>query len=431
MKPSIDYTLYLVTDSRLMSADCLETAVKEAVKGGCTLVQLREKDISSSDFYKLALKVKAVTDRYKIPLIVNDRADVALAADAAGVHVGQDDLPCSAVRKILGPDKIVGVSVSNTAEALKAKADGADYIGVGAMFATGTKTDAQTVSREELIRITRQASLPTVVIGGINPETIPYFEGIPIDGLAVVSAIIAQPDIRTAAANIKKQFTKGRRPIVRGIEAAIFDLDGTLLDSMDVWERVDTAFFKKRGLEAPPSFLNTVSAMSFREAAEYTIGLFKLDDTVSGLLAEWDAMAAREYAHNIRLKPHAREYLDELKQNGIRLAVATGLPRRLLEPVLKNNGIYGLFDVICSVNDVARGKEHPDVFKHTIERLGASPSSCMVFEDLAAAPASAKQAGARVCGVYDKAAKSFVEKLKSISDFYIKTFQPAPVLRRG
>ncbi len=204
MKPNIDYSLYLVTDRALMSTKTVEDSVEQAICGGCTIVQLREKDISSKGFYETSLKVKAITSHFNIPFIVNDRVDIALAVDADGVHIGQDDLPVEQVRNIIGPNKMVGVSASNLSEALTAVEEGADYLGIGAMFSTNTKTDADATSMEELIRIREAISLPLVVIGGINKETIPLFKDIRVDGYAIVSAIINQPDIIKATQELKQ-----------------------------------------------------------------------------------------------------------------------------------------------------------------------------------------------------------------------------------
>ncbi len=207
MKSNIDYTLYLCTDRDLMSTDTIEESVEQAVKGGCTVVQLREKYCSSKEFYELAVRVKEITDRYHVPLIINDRVDIAMAVDAAGVHIGQSDLPASVVRKIIGNDKIIGVSAAKLEEAVKAVQDGADYLGVGAMFATSTKTDARPVTMEELKRIRAAVNVPIVVIGGINKNTLEHFKGMGIDGLAVVSAIIAEKNIEDAARNMYRAFT--------------------------------------------------------------------------------------------------------------------------------------------------------------------------------------------------------------------------------
>jgi thiamine-phosphate pyrophosphorylase len=209
MKRRIDYSLYLCTDRGLMTTATVEEAVEQAIQGGCSLVQLREKDCSSLEFYRTALAVKAVTRRHGVPLIINDRADIALAVDADGVHVGQSDLPCGVLRRMLGGEKVIGVSVSTLAEALQAERDGADYLGVGAMYATGTKSEAAIVSMAELRAIREAVKIPIVVIGGINQKTAPAFRGMGIDGLAVVSAVIAQPDIAQAARTLLNIFREG------------------------------------------------------------------------------------------------------------------------------------------------------------------------------------------------------------------------------
>lgn len=203
-----DYSLYLVTDRKCMSANTLCEAVKQAIIGGCTLVQLREEDTFSADSYHLAKEVKRVTDHYRVPLIINNRADIALAVGAAGVHVGQKDLPASAVRKIIGKEMLLGVSASTVEEAVRAQKDGADYLGVGAMFPSKTKNDARLEPLLELRAIRQAVSVPIVVIGGINKENAAMFPGMGIDGLAVISAIQAQPDIRLAAAELKSIFLK-------------------------------------------------------------------------------------------------------------------------------------------------------------------------------------------------------------------------------
>ncbi|MCD8329803.1 MAG: thiamine phosphate synthase [Lachnospiraceae bacterium] len=204
---TVDYTLYLCTDRNLMTTDTLEEAVKAAIRGGVTVVQLREKDCSSAEFLEQAFRIKEITDRAGIPLIINDRLDVALAVDAAGVHVGQSDFPATVARRLLGPDKLIGVSAATVEEARKAEADGADYLGVGAMFATSTKTNTRPVSMERLAEIRQAVSIPIVAIGGIQASNAAQFRGTGINGLAVVSAILAQPDIEEAARKLKNIFT--------------------------------------------------------------------------------------------------------------------------------------------------------------------------------------------------------------------------------
>ncbi len=202
----IDYTLYLVTDRGLMSTKTLPEAVEQAILGGCTMVQLREKSISTLEFYNQAMDVKQITDKYNIPLIINDRIDIALAVHAGGVHIGQSDMPVTVARKLIPSDMLLGVSASSVKEAETAMKDGADYLGIGAMFQTGTKTDANLVSMNELQRICHAVHIPIVVIGGINKSNAGLFRFSGIDGLAVVSAIISSTDIKKAAAEIKTSF---------------------------------------------------------------------------------------------------------------------------------------------------------------------------------------------------------------------------------
>lgn len=204
MKPTFDLTLYLVTDSGLNAAASLPDAVEQAIKGGVTLVQLREKTADSRDFYEKALQVKAVTDRYGVPLIINDRLDIALAVDAAGVHLGQEDLPCVAAKKILGEDKIIGVTAKTLSQALEAEKAGADYLGCGAMHLSTAKPGALPMSLDTLRSILGAVKIPVVAIGGINAENAGEIVAAGVNGLAVVSAIIAAPDIKKAAEELKK-----------------------------------------------------------------------------------------------------------------------------------------------------------------------------------------------------------------------------------
>lgn len=206
MKNNIDYTLYLVTDRDVLNGRDLCEAIEASIKGGVTLVQLREKDISSLDFYNLAVAVKKITDKHNVPLIINDRIDIALAVDAAGVHVGQSDIPTKVARKIIGEDKILGISAATLEEAKLAEAEGADYLGIGAVFPTDTKKDARSVSIELLGEIKKSLTVPVVGIGGISQNNAELLRQSKIDGIAVVSAILGKDDIEQAAKNMIEKF---------------------------------------------------------------------------------------------------------------------------------------------------------------------------------------------------------------------------------
>lgn len=211
MKAQPDYSIYLVTDDGCLQGRALIDCVREALEGGVTLVQYRAKTASSAEMYAEALQLKALCDSFNVPLIINDRLDIAMAVGAAGVHLGQDDLPCAAARKLLGEDYLIGVSAHNPAEAKAALESGADYLGCGAVFGTATKADVKKLGTDGLAAICREKGLPVVGIGGVTADNYREVRAAGADGAAIVSGILAQPDIRTtveAIARVSQEFTK-------------------------------------------------------------------------------------------------------------------------------------------------------------------------------------------------------------------------------
>lgn len=211
MKAQPDYSIYLVTDDGCLQGRALIDCVREALEGGVTLVQYRAKTASSAEMYAEALQLKALCDSFKVPLIINDRLDIAMAVGAAGVHLGQDDLPCAAARKLLGEDYIIGVSAHNPAEAKAALQSGADYLGCGAVFGTATKADVKKLGTDGLAAICKAKGLPVVGIGGVTANNYREVRAAGADGAAIVSGILAQPDIRAtveAIAKVSQEFAK-------------------------------------------------------------------------------------------------------------------------------------------------------------------------------------------------------------------------------
>lgn len=206
-----DLSLYLVTDRDLSMGRSLEEIVEEAVKGGITMLQLREKNTSTADFYKIACSLKDLLKGHNIPLIINDRLDIAIASDADGLHIGQSDMPYSVVREILGKDKIIGLSVETIEQAREANELDVDYIGLSPVFSTNTKTDINTPLELEGIReIASFTKHKTVAIGGINTQNTGDIIKNGADGIAVVSAIISQDSPKIAAAELKKIIKEAR-----------------------------------------------------------------------------------------------------------------------------------------------------------------------------------------------------------------------------
>ena len=198
-----DMLLYAVTDRAWLNGETLESQVEKALKGGATFVQLREKELDEEMFLEEAKKIKKLCAEYHVPFVINDNVDIALKVDADGVHVGQSDMEAGKVREKLGPDKIIGVSAQTVEQALLAEKHGADYLGVGAVFQTGTKTDAREVEHSVLKEICTKVDIPVVAIGGITQDNVKELSGSGINGVAVISAIFAQKDIETATAKLK------------------------------------------------------------------------------------------------------------------------------------------------------------------------------------------------------------------------------------
>ncbi|MGI5859276.1 MAG: thiamine phosphate synthase [Tepidanaerobacteraceae bacterium] len=196
--------LYAVTDRTWLKDRSLADVVEEAIKAGITFLQLREKDLNYASFLQLAREIRNITDKYKIPYVINDNIEVAMACGADGVHVGQSDMDAKDVRRIIGQDKILGVSAQTVEQAVLAEKNGADYIGVGTVFPTSTKLDAEGVSFETLKEICKAVSIPVVAIGGINKDNAMKLAGSSIDGIAVVSAIFAQEDITAAVKELRQ-----------------------------------------------------------------------------------------------------------------------------------------------------------------------------------------------------------------------------------
>ncbi|MGM9834391.1 MAG: thiamine phosphate synthase [Bacilli bacterium] len=200
----IDYSLYLCTNSDINPYYDIQECVRQAILGGVTIVQVREKNKKTEEIYLIADRIKKVTDAYNVPLIINDNIDVALKINADGIHIGQDDISCLEARKILGKNKIIGVTVTTLEQAKRAIEHGATYLGVGAIYKSTTKKDAKIVSHEELLKILNFCKIPIVVIGGINENTIPNFKNYNISGYAMIRPILGKENITESAMKLKK-----------------------------------------------------------------------------------------------------------------------------------------------------------------------------------------------------------------------------------
>lgn len=199
-----DFLLYAVTDRSWLNGETLYRQVEKALKGGATFIQLREKTLDQETFLAEAKEIQELCRQYQVPYVINDHVEIAIAIDADGVHVGQSDMEAGSVREKLGADKILGVSAQTVEQAIFAEQSGADYLGVGAVFQTGTKADAEEVSHATLKAICEAVKIPVIAIGGIGKDNVMLLNGSGICGIAVISALFAQPEIERATAELKE-----------------------------------------------------------------------------------------------------------------------------------------------------------------------------------------------------------------------------------
>jgi len=205
-------------------------------------------------------------------------------------------------------------------------------------------------------------------------------------------------------------------------KAALFDLDGTLIDSTHIWKEIDTAFLSKRGLALTDEYTKAIVAMNFGQVAEFTKEWYNLDESADEIVAEWFEIAVSKYENNIKLKPYAKEYLLDLKKQGIKIALCTASNKRLFEPVLKNTGVYHLFDELVSTEQVERGKGFPDVYLYAADKLCVDPCDCIVFEDILAGVIGANAGDMISVAVYDAESKGDMDEMKNQADYYINDF---------
>ena len=424
--------LYVITDRSWLGDETLSDQVERALKGGATLLQLREKEMDSESFLTEARKIKALCRKYSVPFIVNDNVDVAIASDADGIHVGQKDMDASDVRRVIGEDKIIGVSAQTVEQAVLAEKMGADYLGVGAVFPTGSKNDADNVSHDTLKAICEAVRIPVVAIGGISGENVEKLAGTGISGISVISAVFAQPDIAEAAANLREQTERMLNErgcggvIAKGcdgtIAGAIFDIDGTILDSMKIWEDAPGLYLESLGIKGELGLGKTLFSMSMTEGAEFLKENYCPDQDAEAIIKGVNHIVRNFYFEQVRLKEDAKKFLRDLKQTGIKITAATTSDREFVEKALERLDVLDCFDRIFTCTEIGAGKSQPDIFFAAAEHMGTAPGSTWVFEDSLYAIQTAKEAGFRTVGVYDESSAKDQDEIRRLTDIYLERF---------
>jgi thiamine-phosphate diphosphorylase len=409
--------LYAVTDRAWLNGRSLKDDVEKAILGGATMIQLREKNLSIDEFVEEALEIKEVCKKYDVPFIINDSLEVFLKVDADGIHVGQNDLSADVVRRIIGPNKILGVSAENVGEALLAEKNGADYLGVGTIFSTTTKLDAITVSKEELARICYNVKIPVVAIGGITLDNIKELKNTMIQGVSVVSAIFKESDITLATRKLLNEVNKlFFNPNL--YKYFIVDYDGTLLNSLSMWDDIASRYVKSKGIEPDYNLDKIVKTQTNDETAVYLSKRYFNDIDPKELILDINSFIEREYL-NIKINKGAFEFLNSIKEKG-KVILFTATSKSLIEKSLKLNGIYDIFDSLYTSTDFNYSKTDGEGFLKLLEMEGIKKEDAIIVEDATHAICGAKRAGLKVLSIATYKNMMDIDKILINSDYMIK-----------
>ena len=409
--------LYAVTDRYWLNGRKLKDDVEKAILGGATMIQLREKNLSTEDFIKEALEIKEVCKKYDIPFIINDSLEVFLAVDADGIHVGQNDLSADIVRKKIGPNKILGVSAETVSEALLAEKMGADYLGVGTIFSTSTKLDAINVTKEELARISYSVNIPVVAIGGITLDNIKELKNTMISGISVVSAIFKEEDIVNATSNLLKEVNKlFFNP--DDYKLFIVDYDGTLLNSLSMWEDIASRYVKSKGIEPELDLDNIVKLQTNDETALYLSKKYFNNINPNDLILDIDSFIEKEYL-KIKINKGALELLDNIKDKG-KVVLFTATSKSLIEKSLKINDIENIFEKLYTSTNFNYTKTDGTGFIKLLENEKIKLEDAIVIEDSTHAICGAKNKGFKVLTIATYKNILDIDKLLIYSDYMIK-----------
>ena len=409
--------LYAVTDRYWLNGRKLKDDVEKAILGGATMIQLRQKNLSTEDFIKEALEIKEVCKKYDIPFIINDSLEVFLAVDADGIHVGQNDLSADIVRKKIGPNKILGVSAETVSEALLAEKMGADYLGVGTIFSTSTKLDAINVTKEELARISYSVNIPVVAIGGITLDNIKELKNTMISGISVVSAIFKEEDIVKATSNLLKEVNKlFFNP--DDYKLFIVDYDGTLLNSLSMWEDIASRYVKSKGIEPELDLDKIVKLQTNDETALYLSKKYFNNINPNDLILDIDSFIEKEYL-KIKINKGALELLNNIKDKG-KVVLFTATSKSLIEKSLKINGIENIFEKLYTSTNFNYTKTDGTGFIKLLENEKIKLEDAIVIEDSTHAICGAKNKGFKVLTIATYKNILDIDKLLINSDYMIK-----------
>lgn len=408
-----DLQLYAITDTRWLKTCTMEQQVEQALKGGITFLQLRYKDATHQERVEMALKIKPIAKKYNVPFVIDDDVLAAVEADVDGVHIGQKDTSYEEARKLLGPDKIIGMTTKTVEQALHAQTLGADYIGTGAIFNTQTKVETIHMTKETLLDIAEHVNIPMVAIGGLNYDNMDYLKNTGVSGIAVISAIFASSDITQAAKKLREKTSSLFNYEARNI---IFDLDGTLFDSMPYWSRVAREFAISKGASIPDDFDRVTYTMDLNECGKYLQEDLGINEDTESMKKEVLQIMDNHYKYDIPMKKAMHRLVIREHHNNSKICLFTNSDKECAKNALKRVGLYDCFDMITTSYDIGISKKDPESYKKICKIMGFDVNNTYVYEDVLHSVQSAKAAGCKVIAVYDEDSSKYWDQIKAIAD---------------
>lgn len=404
--------LYAITDTSWLNGASLIDVVENVLKNGATFLQLREKNATHDEIVAKAKAIKPIARKYGVPFVIDDDVQVALEADADGVHIGQSDTDYMTARSILGDNKIIGMTAKTVEQAKEAERLGADYIGTGAVFGSSTKKDAVYMPRERLIEVAGSVNIPVVAIGGIDYDNCGELTGTGIDGIAVVSAIFAADDPGLAT---KELYLKTGR-IFNYHRDFIFDMDGTILDSMPYWRNVSKEYAMQYIDKLPDDFDERTYVMDLDECSAYFRDELGINTDAATMRQTAVDIMTRHYSTEIPAKDGMLELIRREHEAGSCMCIFTSSDRGCVDAALNRLGIADCFNNIFTVYDIPYNKKNPESYKLIAEKMHFKPEDTWVYEDVLHGIESARQGGFKICAVYDEDSKKHWNEICTSAD---------------
>lgn len=385
--------LYAITDCDHITGDTLVKNTEILLQNGITMLQFRDKNRSRNEVKADAQALRDLCKRYHVPFIVNDDVELAREIDADGVHLGQSDAGCRIARIKLGHDKLIGVSAHNIEEAEKAVADGADYLGCGAMFPTASK-EADTLNHDLFKAICEHVNIPVVAIGGIHAKNAQSLMGLPMAGIAVISALYQAED---KAAATKELLTIARHitdtPEPPKISAIICNIDGTLCDTLQAWDRLPGDYLARQNITAGPDLNRIIADRNMPEAAAYIKHNYSVPDGITTIISDWEFDLRAFYRNEARRQNGCDAFLKELTSHNLPLIIASEAPKNLIHLLIEQTDLTAYIKDVISGVEERFSRTDASYYQRAAQLSEADPAGIWVIEDTIFALRSAQRAG--------------------------------------